>query len=62
MKKKIYVSMMGGIGDQIFQFAFANFLKKWKMRFVWIFPITTISQITINLNLELKIYLKKTNY
>ena len=28
MKKKIYVSMMGGIGDQIFQFAFANFLKK----------------------------------
>ena len=28
IKKKIYVSIMGGIGDQIFQFAFANFLKK----------------------------------
>jgi hypothetical protein len=28
MKKKIYVSIMGGIGDQIFQYAFANFLKK----------------------------------
>ncbi len=27
MRKKVCVSMMGGIGDQIFQFGFANFLK-----------------------------------
>lgn len=28
MKKRIYLSMMGGIGDQIFQLSFANYLKK----------------------------------
>lgn len=28
IKKKIYLSMMGGIGDQLFQFSFANFLQK----------------------------------
>jgi len=28
MKKRIYLSIMGGIGDQIFQLSFANYLKK----------------------------------
>lgn len=28
IKKRIYLSIMGGIGDQIFQFSFANFLRK----------------------------------
>jgi hypothetical protein len=28
MRRKVFVSMMGGIGDQIFQFGFAYFLKK----------------------------------
>jgi len=27
-KNKIYVAIMGGIGDQLFQFSFANFLRK----------------------------------
>ena len=33
IKKKIYLSVMGGIGDQLFQFSFANFLQqklKWE--------------------------------
>ncbi len=28
MRKKVFVSIMGGIGDQIFQFGFADFLKR----------------------------------
>ena len=46
-KKKIYVAIMGGIGDQIFQFGFATYLKK---------------KLNCNVYLDVSYYESKLNY
>ena len=46
-KKKIYVAIMGGIGDQIFQFGYATYLKK---------------RLNCNVYLDVSYYESKLNY
>ena len=59
-KKYNYVCMMGGIGDQIFQFSFANFLKRKLDCDIYLdISIIRVHIITINLIFFKKVAKKK---